>query len=264
MTRWADRPSDLWRRLALPARPRVAVFRALKLGDLLVAVPAFRSLRAALPTAEITLVGLPWAREFVARFPEYLDHFAEFPGYPGLPEREPQLSRLPGFLGEVRAARFDLAIQLHGSGPIVNPVVLQFRARRTAGFYLPGDICPDPDWFVPWPDTGLELRRLLALTTFLGAPARGESLEFPVRDEDERAAGVALRPHPGPYVCVHPGASIPERRWPAEHFAAVADTLATRGFSVVLTGTAAEAGLTAEVAGRMAAPAIDVAGRTDL
>jgi ADP-heptose:LPS heptosyltransferase len=264
MTLRADAHSNLWRRLKVRARPKVVVFRALKLGDLLVAVPAFRAVRAALPNAEVTLVGLPWAREFVARYPSYLDAFREFPGHPGLPEREPEPEHLPDFLARMQAARFDLAIQLHGSGPIVNPLVLQFRARHTAGFYLPGDPCPDPDWFLPWPDAGLELRRLLRLTDFIGAPARGEHLEFPLRDEDERAARAALPPRPGPYVCVHPGASVPERRWPAERFAAAADALADRGLAVVLTGTAAEAGLMREVAEQMAAPAIDIAGRTDL
>lgn len=256
--------ADLLHRLGHPARPRVAVFRALKLGDLLVAIPTLRALRAALPTAEITLIGLPWAREFVARYSAYLDGFAEFPGHPGLPEREPELGRLHDFIGDMRDRDFDLVIQLHGSGSVVNPLVLQFRARRTAGFCISSTWCPDPDWFLPWPETGLELRRLLALADFIGAPARGDWLEFPPRPEDELAARAVLPPRSGPYVCVHPGASAAERRWSADRFAAVADALAARGFMVVLTGTAAEAGLVRGVAERMSRPAIDLAGRTDL
>lgn len=250
-------------RLGRPPIRKVAVLRALKVGDLLCAVPALRALRAALPGAEVVLVGLPWAKEFAERFAHLIDGFREFPGFPGLPERAPAIGRIPAFLSAMQAERFDLAVQLHGSGPFVNPVVALFGATHTAGFYLPGDYCPDPDRFLPWPEDGLEVRRLLRLTEFLGAPAQGEHLEFPIRDGDVQA----LQRLPGPdrpYVCIHPGASVPERRWPADRFARVADALARRGLRVVLTGSDAEAGLTRDVARSMAGAAVDLAGRTNL
>ena len=201
---------------------RVAVLRALQLGDLLCAVPALRALRAALPGAEIVLVGLPWARGFVERFARYLDGFVEFPGFPGLPERTPDIGRFPAFLDSMQARRFDLAIQLHGSGPFVNPLVVLFGARRSAGFFLEGDYCPDPETYIPWPDRGLESRRLLGLVESLGAPARGEGLEFPLGEADVRsllAVEGTDELREAEYACIHPGASVPERRWPASRFA---------------------------------------------
>ena len=35
---------------------------------------------------------------------------------------------------------------------------------------MPGDYCPDADRYLPYPDHGLEIRRLLALVHYLGCP----------------------------------------------------------------------------------------------
>ena len=245
----------------------MAVFRALQLGDLLCAVPAIRAMRRAWPDAEIVLIGLPWARAFVDRFGAYLDGFVEFPGWPGLPERTADVGRIPAFLAEIQGRDFDLAIQLHGSGPFVNPLVALFGATWSAGFALPGGYRPDPDLYRDWPDTGLEIHRLLALAEHLGLPSGDDRLEFPVRDDDRRALAILVPSGElaaGTYACVHPGASVGPRRWPADRFAEAADAIAGRGLKVVLTGTAGEAGLCAEVARSMEHPAIDLAGRTEL
>src|SRR5437588_8448385 len=112
---------------------RIAVFRALQLGDLLVAVPALRALRAQFPEAEITLIGLPWAKSFVQRFHHYVDRFVEFAGYPGIAEREVVPERTACFIEEQRAYGYDLVIQMHGNGEASNQFALALGGRMTVG-----------------------------------------------------------------------------------------------------------------------------------
>lgn len=240
---------------------RIVVFRALVLGDLLCAVPSLRALRSAFPAAEITLVSLPWAAELAQRL-AVIDRFVAFPGFPGLPERAPDIAALPSFLATLQQARFDLALQMHGSGQLVNPLVAAFGARRSAGFVIPGQYAPDPPLFAAWPVRGHEIERLLHLTDHLGLPRRGLQLEFPLT-----AAELAWRDArlaPGAYACVHPGAQLPSRRWPVDRFARVADALARQGLRVVITGTAGEAPLAAEMARRMCTHPLDLTGKTTL
>jgi ADP-heptose:LPS heptosyltransferase len=257
-------PSDVGPLRALPSPQRIAVFRALQLGDMLCAVPALRALRASYPRAEIVLVGLPWSRELVHRFDHYLDGHLEFPGYPGLPEQPVRARHVPFFLREAQRREFDLVLQMHGSGRITNPLVALLGARRYAGFREEHGFCTDDEaLFLPWPEHGSEIHRLLRLMTFLGVTPDGEHLEFPIHDTDREAIRTvpALRSlAPGEYVCIHPGARRAEKRWPPEQFAAVADALAARGLRIVLTGTAAEAPLTRAVAAAMRERPIDAAG----
>ncbi|MFL5734570.1 MAG: glycosyltransferase family 9 protein [Chloroflexia bacterium] len=247
---------------------RVIVVRALPgLGDLLCAVPALRALRAGMPEAEITMLGLPWARSFFERFGDYVDDFLEFPGYPGIPEGPLDVRTLPRFLKRMQKQCFDLAIQMHGSGVTSNAFTMLLGARATAGFFLPGNYCPDERYFLPYDERESEAGRYVCLMRFLGMPDRGEHLEFPLFTQDFRdleAIHEAGELREGEYVCVHPGAQDLHRRWPVERFAAVADALAARGFQVVLTGTAAETGLTRALARQMRARPIDLAGRTNL
>jgi hypothetical protein len=253
----------------LDAPRRVAVFRALQLGDMLCAVPALRALRRLWPRAHITLVGLPWAADFARRFTHLVDAFLPFPGHPGLPEQAPDPAAWPAFIAAARAADFDLTLQLHGDGRLSNAVVSNIPAAARAGF-VPADAADEPEGrFVAWPDRGPELRRLLALPLALGAEAASEELAFPLLPADlaEWHAWPGVRRLLGPqgeraadYLCVHVGARAAGRRWPLGHFAQVADTLAAAtGWRVVLTGSAAERPLTAACARLMHKDSIDAA-----
>lgn len=240
---------------------RVAVVRALHLGDLLCAVPALRALRRRYPLAHVTLIGLPWARELTVHLSRYVDAFAEFPGYPGIPERDLDSTRLVRFLRMIRDSRLDLAVQLHGSGSYINEFVAQLGAARLVAFHEGPSQSFDEATFVEWPRTGTEIDRLLALPRALGWPESGDTLELDVCDVDRSDAHAALDGVGGrPYACLHPGARFYTRRWGADHFAAIGDALAERGFAVALTGTEAERPVTSAVRSRMRLPVIDLTG----
>jgi ADP-heptose:LPS heptosyltransferase len=252
-----------------PAQPprRIAVFRALHLGDLLLAVPALRWLRAGFPDAEMTFVGLPWAASFVGRFRHYLDRFVEFGGYPGIEEVEVSPERSARFLAEQRAYGYDLVIQMHGSGRTSNPCVLAFGGRVTVGYYEE-EAPPGLTLGAPYPADEPEIVRNIGLAGMLGCPDRGLRLEFPLSDGDRTEATALLRPlaRPDrPRIGLHAGASRPSRRWPAERFAALGDELVRRfGAQIVLTGGPAEMATVREVADRMAAQPLILAGETSL
>lgn len=243
---------------------KVAVFRALQLGDMLCAVPALRALRAALPHAHITLVGLPWAAQFARRFNGYLDDFVAFPGHPGFPEQPVQDQQVPTFYRQMRECRFDLALQLHGSGEISNQIVCAFGAAAVAGF-APTDSPPaGMTVSIAYPKSGAEAARLLTLTSRIGAPTQAAHLEFPLADADRQelsASGIAAGLQRGGYLCFHPGARNRAKCWSPQNFAQVADALAHEsGLPIVLTGSEKEINLANTVAAHMRAPALNAAG----
>ena len=248
----------------IPPPRHVQVLRALKVGDMLCAVPALRAMRRAWPHTRIKLIGLPWARAFVERLPGYVDDLLEFPGWPGVPERDAHVADVVAFLERVNADPPDLAIQLHGSGVATNAFVAMLGARRTAGTVVPGMFAPDPGTFVPFDPSLSEVHRALAVVERLGVPPAGEHLELLVLDEDraEIAAGPARALVSSDYAIVHPGASVASRRWSAASFGRVTRALAER-MPVIVTGTASERSIGAEVAAAADhADVAEVAGRT--
>jgi ADP-heptose:LPS heptosyltransferase len=252
----------------LPTAPRIAVFRALQLGDMLCAVPALRALRIGEPAARITLIGLPWAQDFVRRFSRYIDDFMPFPGAPGFPEQDIDPARLAAFYRAARQRRFDLSIQLHGSGEMSNAVAAALGARQVAGFVAAG-ACDVPSGknFLRWPQHLSEVERYVSLMSHLGYCSASSELEFPLDAADAAELRSLYDKHglrTGRYVCVHPGARMASRRWPVARFAAVANQLAARGWRIVLTGASAERDLAETFSQEVGTPFVDLCGQTSL
>jgi ADP-heptose:LPS heptosyltransferase len=246
---------------------KIAIFRALQLGDLLCTIPAIRSLKKALPNSEITLVGLPWAEEFTKRFSNYFSRFINFPGFPGLPEQGYDYKNIMHFIQKMNEEKFDLIIQLQGNGSIVNPLIEILGAKTTAGYYQENFYCPDKNYFHIYPEKVSEIERHIQLMGFLGIPSQGTELEFPIqKNEEEQFKSLCLthKLNPKKYVCIHPGARDSKRWWDAEKFSMVADKIASQGYTIILTGTKTEKHIAKIVEEKMKYPAINLAGQTDL
>jgi ADP-heptose:LPS heptosyltransferase len=245
---------------------KIAIFRALKLGDFLLFVPALRALRQGFPDAAIDYIGLSWNKELAERFHNYIDNFIEFPGYPGLPEQDVVPGKVVEFLVHMQRQEYDLVLQMHGSGQIVNPMVELFGARTLAGFAPKDGYYPNHDFFMEYPEDEPQLTKNLHLLQFLGLTQLDSHVEFPLLDTDYTALEAtdgydAIKN--SPYVVLHPGA-LTAQPWPASHFATVGDACLRRGFKVVLTGTTSEQPIVQAVADKIDGPVVDLSGKTAL
>ncbi|MDK3254944.1 glycosyltransferase family 9 protein [Blastococcus capsensis] len=250
---------------------RVALVRLrVGLGDLLCSMPALGRLRAARPDLHVSLITWPEMAPVVDRMGRMVDELLPFPGAEGIPERTPDPDGWASFLAAAAKRRFDLALQVYGDRPAANRVTAALGARLAGGFAPTG-------WDPPAGTAPLHLRypahlhetdRHLRLFEQLGVPAGPPArMSFPISEADDAEHATTLGNSglvPGRYVVLHPGASSPTRRWPAECHAAVGDALAADGWDVVLTGVAGERPISAAVQSRMGAPATDLTGATSL
>jgi ADP-heptose:LPS heptosyltransferase len=217
-----------------PQPSKVAVvLRPLGLGDLLTGVPAIRAIRGAVPDHRLVLATTA-ALEPLAGLIDAVDEV--------LVARELEPLEWAGPSPE-------LAVDLHGKGPLSHAVVAALEPHRLLTFASPG--YPGPAWY----PGEHEVRRWCRLVSEgLGVPADPDALDI---------AGPAVPPPVQNAALVHPGAGYPSRRWPPERFAAVARELALAGEDVRVTGGPAEVGLAREVAAQAGLPDdVVLAGRT--
>jgi ADP-heptose:LPS heptosyltransferase len=249
----------------LPDITKIAVLRANRIGDFVVTLPALEALRAAYPHAEIVLLGRRWHADLLAGRPGPIDRVVPIPPYHGVGEPEDHRddpALLARFFGTMATERFDLALQLHGGGGNSNPFIGRLGARHTAGLRAEG--APPLDRWLPYIRDQVEIVRYLEVVGLVGARTVGLEPHLTVTAADRDEALAALPPEDRPLVAIHPGATDPRRRWSAAHFGAVGARLAAHGARVVLVGDASERALTATVAGLMATPPPDLAGRLSL
>ncbi|WP_346926706.1 glycosyltransferase family 9 protein [uncultured Arthrobacter sp.] len=215
-------------------RPVLLVLRALKLGDLLVAVPALHALRRAYPEHRLLYAAQGWLDEALALVGGY-----ELLPTHGLDE---PLSLSPGTV--------DVAVNLHGRGPESQGRIEALRANRTISHR--SDQVPGP----PWLEGIHERERWTRLLQWHGIDADPQDLLL---------APPGIPTHQPGATVIHVGAAYGSRLWPSERFAAVAAELRQAGHSIVFTGGSAERRRALEVARQSGTGAGSVlAGRQSL
>jgi len=224
---------------------RVLVVLPSWVGDVVMATPMLRALRALYGEARITgliqgyvapvLDASPWCDELI------------------------ELGEGDGVLGtarRLRRERFDLAVVLPGSFRS-GLMVWMSGVRRRVGYAREGRGMLLTDRLSPPREGGryapvAAVRYYLALAEHLGARAPSLSVELFTRAADDERAAALLRaagvePDSArrgvPLVLLNPGAATKgeAKLWPAERFAAVADALIERrGAAVVVNGSPKE------------------------
>lgn len=222
---------------------RIAVLRGGGLGDLMFALPAVAALKAAYPGATVTLLGTPVHAELLSQTAGPVDETVILPFSEGVrpgPEDDGELER---FFADMSTRNFDLAVQLHGGGRYSNPFLLRLGARHSVGTRTP-DAVP-LERTVPYLYYQHEPLRALEVAGFAGAPPLGLEARLEPLPEFRQQLAQDLAVESGAsgngrVVVIHPGATDPRRRWPAERFAAVARRAADDGFRVYVVGDRSE------------------------
>jgi len=244
----------------LKAIRKVLVIKLSAVGDFVLALPAFERIREAHPEAKITLLTTP-PFEALARSSPFFNT-VEIDGRPENP------AGWLALVARLRAANYDRVYDLQNSGR----TNLYFHALRPF----------PPQW--SGVAAGASHRHR--------SPNRMKMHALERQAEQLQAAGIwpdaptaplsaappdltwilhktpAARPiqttNPRPVVLLIPGASAhrPEKRWPIEHYARLAEKLSNEGFDIVIIGGLQEAVL-AHAIQRRAPRARDLTGRTD-
>ena len=226
-------------------------------GDVLLAGPAVRALAAG--HAKLTLLCGPRGRNAAALLPG-VDELVVWRAPWIDPEPAPvDRAATLGLVDELAGRGIDRAV-IFGSfhqSPLPTALLL-----RLAG--IPWVAATSVDY----PGSLLDVRHRIAddvheVERALDLVAAALDLRLPAGDDGAlavRRPGGAP-PVAGPYVVVHPGASVPARAWAPERNVALVAALVAAGRTVVVTGAPAERELTAQVAGDAG---IDLGGTTDL
>jgi lipopolysaccharide heptosyltransferase I len=255
---------------------RILLIKPTALGDVVHTLPVLVKLRRRYPQARIDWLVTPENAELVRCHPA-LTEAVLFDRRAWRRDRLRALGDTLGLLRRLRAARYDLAIDLHGqlrSGFFAlasgAPVRIGYdRPRRGPGVNRHGWAgAREFSWLASTHRMRIRdlqvhaIDRYLWLGDLLGLDDSPPDQTLHLPPEAEAAAAGLLRPlGETPVAVIAPGTLWETKHWRPEGFAEVARRLSARGFAVVITGTAQDRARAAAILA--AAPrALDLCGRT--
>lgn len=248
---------------------RILAVRLDHFGDVLMTTPALAAIRANRPDAHMALWCSP-ASSGVAQATGLVDEVLPFKA-PWMKHAQPDA--LHAGVAQVQEKAFDAAVIFTTCTQSALPaamaclmarIPLRLAHSREQPYGLLTDWVRDQDHIGP----GMrhEVQRQLDLVAELGWAPHHDRLRFEVGDGHDNQALALLRasglPEGRPYVVMHPGATAPSRRYPAERFGWVADGLwRTRGVRTVFTGIDSDQDLVQKARAGMSSPSIDLSGQ---
>ena len=246
---------------AMAAPPRsVLVVVTRRIGDVLLATPLIRSLKAAWPQAAVDALVFGGTEGILAANAD-LRRVLAVPGRPG------RLWHL-GFLLRLRR-RYDLALSLlNGSRPTI---YASLAGRRSIGLQLDE---PEGVWrrrlldgWVPFDNLNTHTVLMhLALADALGVPRRAEVVAAWSESEAKQVDAVLGAQDARPLAVLHPFPKYRYKMWRTECWIEVARWLAARGYRLALTGSgdADERAYVDGLARELPAGTVNAAGRLTL
>lgn len=239
---------------------RVLVVRADNLGDVVLATPAIRALRRAVPHAVVDLLVSPVGAAVAPMIPGVRDVVTVSASWQqaGVPARP--AAELAGeerrLVDELRGREYDAMIVFTSHSQSPWPVAhvgmlagIGIRAVHSVEFG--GAVATH--WVTPPPAGIHQVDRCLHLLAALGVPPAGTQLELTI-PALPAAGGVVLAP----------GGSCSSKRYPAARFGAVARLLGQAGHTVRVTGSPGEAPLVDEVVTRAGHPLVEPLGQVSV
>jgi len=271
---------------------RILIIKPSAVGDVVHALPVLEKLRRRYPRARIDWLLTPENAEMVRGHPALtnilLFNRREFTN--GRPVGA--VSRVLRLIGEIRAARYEMVIDLHGQFRSAlfavaseAPVRIGFGSpirKRTASTFQGRQLANIPDrgwtgaregsWFayshrIPIPTLEVHaVDRYLWVGGLLGFDNEPPEFNLPVSPEAEERIGRHLAEHaaPGrPLAILSPATTWETKHWTTDGYAAVARRLVENGYAPVLIGAKGEEALNRFIRER-APGASDFTGQTSL